>query len=239
MSKSFNVATLAILFTLLIPFENSQAQTIDPKFNPNLILSDEELMDVDSLSLQQIQTFLQNKNSYLANYSTVNAHGTVKTAAEIIYDASRNNFDCAGVELSASPTEAEKQLKCRKITTVSPKFLLVLLQKEASLIENPSPAQARLDWATGYGCPDNWTCNPYYKGFGKQVNSAFDSAFDNIEDLAPLKSEYFLFLQKGSTVKGRRFRIISIQRDDNFSELMKLGVKELEESGTGAQEGYE
>jgi len=50
--------------------------------------------------------------------------------------------------------------------------MLVLLQKEASLIENTSPAQARLDWATGYGCPDNWTCNPYYKGFGKQVNSA-------------------------------------------------------------------
>ncbi len=77
------------------------------------------------------------------------------------------------------------------------------------------------------------------KYFGKQVSGAFDSAFDNIEDLAPLKNEYFLFLQKGSTVKGRRFRIISIQRDDAFSELMKIGVKELEESGTGAQEGYE
>jgi len=193
MSKSFNVATLAILFTLLIPFENSQAQTIDPKFNPNLILSDEELMDVDSLSLQQIQTFLQNKNSYLANYSTVNAHGTVKTAAEIIYDASRNNFDCAGVELSASPTEAEKQLKCRKITTVSPKFLLVLLQKEASLIENPSPAQARLDWATGYGCPDNWTCNPYYKGFGKQVNSA------SLQFLAYVNEQYRYTYKAGQT----------------------------------------
>jgi len=77
------------------------------------------------------------------------------------------------------------------------------------------------------------------KYLGREVGKAFSSAFDGIEDLAPLKSEYFIFLQKGSTVKGRRFRIISIQRDDNFSELMKIGVKELEESGTGAQEGYE
>lgn len=163
------LAIIAFIF-LFIPL--ARAQEIDPQFNPNLIISDEEIMDYDSLSLSQIQSFLQNKNSYLANYSTTNAHGTVKSAAEIIYDAANNNYNCSGVALSDNPTETEKQLKCRKISTINPKFLLVLLQKESSLIEDPSPAQARLDWATGYGCPDNWACNPYYKGFGKQINSA-------------------------------------------------------------------
>lgn len=148
------------------------AQTIDPNFNPNRIIEDSDLMNYNAMNLAEIQRFLQNKNSYLANYTTLNAHGTTKSAAEIIYDASHNNFDCEGANLSDSPTEAEKQEKCRKITTVNPKFLLILLQKEASLIEDSNPPQARLDWATGYGCPDGWVCNPYYKGFGKQVNSA-------------------------------------------------------------------
>lgn len=160
-----------LLLSLFIVFP-VKAQVINPDFNPNLILSDAELLDYDSLNLKQIQSFLEKYNSYLASYKTVNAHGTLKSAAEIIYEASTNNYDCDNVILSDNPSEAEKQVKCRKITTVSPKFLLVLLQKEASLIEDASPSQGRLDWATGYGCPDNWTCNPYYKGFGKQVNSA-------------------------------------------------------------------
>jgi len=157
---------------LIMPIPALAQVEIDPQFNPNNIVSDDELLNYDSMNLQDIQNFLQSKNSYLATYSTVNAHGTVKSAAEIIYDASHNNYDCSDAILSDTPTEAEKQQKCKKITTVNPKFLLVLLQKEASLIEDTNPPQAHLDWATGYGCPDGWVCNPYYKGFGKQVNSA-------------------------------------------------------------------
>jgi len=170
MKKYFiSLTTISLIFILT---SIANAQEIDPQFNPNLIISDTEMLDYNSLSLTQIQNFLEKKNSFLANYKTNNAHGTLKSAAEIIYDAANNNYDCSGVTLSDNPTEAEKQLKCRQINTINPKFLLVLLQKESSLIEDNSPSQTRLDWATGYGCPDNWTCNPYYKGFGKQINSA-------------------------------------------------------------------
>ncbi len=177
MKKNTLILGLLIMVGALIFSQNiispAKAQTeLDPDFNPSLIISDTDLMDYSSMTLADIQTFLQNKNSYLANYITPNNNGVMKTAAEIIYDATNRNFDCEGVTLSDTPTEEEKRLKCRTITTVSPKFILVLLQKEASLIEDSNPAQSRLDWATGYGCPDNWACNPYYKGFGKQVNSA-------------------------------------------------------------------
>ena len=73
---------------------------------------------------------------------------------------------------------------------------------------------------------------------GRELSKAFDDSFDGVEDLYPLKSEYFLFLQRGSTVKGRRFRIVSIQRDEQSQEKMKIGAKEIEEAGTGAQEAY-
>jgi hypothetical protein len=160
------------LFLGLAPLTARAQVEIDPLFNPNLILNDADILNCDSMSLTEIQNFLKTKGSYLANYSTLNAHGTTKTAAEIIYDAARNNYDCADATLSDSPTELEKQQKCRRINTINPKFLLVLLQKEASLVEDGNPTADRLNWATGYGCPDGWVCNPYYKGFGKQVNSA-------------------------------------------------------------------
>jgi hypothetical protein len=166
------------LFLLIAPLPALAQIAIDPNFNPNKIISDDEFFDYNSMNTQDIQGFLQSKNSYLANYITTNAYGTTESAAEIIYDASNNNYDCYGVTLSASPTEMERQQKCKKITTVNPKVLLVLLQKEESLIEDPSPSQTHLDWATGYGIFDGMlTCNPFdkcykYKGFGKQVNSA-------------------------------------------------------------------
>lgn len=157
--------------TINLKTANAQLN-IDPNFNANNIISDAEMMDVYSMSLGDIQNFLQSQGSYLANYQTLNAYGETKTAAQIIYDAVRNNYDCAGANLSDNPTEAERQLKCRTITTVNPKFLLVLLQKEQSLIQNANPTQKALDEATGYGCPTGQSCNPYWKGFGKQVNSA-------------------------------------------------------------------
>ena len=134
------------------------------------------------MSLAEITEFLQDKGSYLATYITENAYGTKKSAAEIIYDAAVNNYDCDDVALSDEATEAERKIKCRPITTVSPKFLLVLLQKEMSLIEDSSPKQSQLDWATGYGCPDGVACNSRWQGFGKQVNSAalqFKDYLDN------------------------------------------------------------
>lgn len=145
-------------------------------FNPNYIVSDEELLDSKSMSPAQIQEFLKNKGGYIANYSTKNYYGETKTAAEIIYDAA-NNLDCSEAMLSANPTMAERQEKCKKVT-INPKFLIVLLQKEMSLIEHTAPTKNQLDWAVGYGCFDNVACNERWRGFGKQVNSAALQFYD-------------------------------------------------------------
>lgn len=151
----------------------SNAQTLGNSiYNPNRILEDNDILNSGAMNFGEIQDFLISRPGILKNYSTFNAYGELKTAAEIIYDAARNNYDCTGVTLSDKPTEAERALKCRRITTVNPQLLLVLLQKEASLIDDPTPSQGRLDAATGYGCPTGQGCNPYWKGFGKQVNSA-------------------------------------------------------------------
>lgn len=170
--KTALIATLAAFLFLAAASESRAQVIIDPEFNPNRILEDAQLLEYNSMSLNEIQDFLRSKGSYLANYTTLSSYGEMKSAAEIIYDAAYRNYDCSGIKLSDEPTLSERMSKCQLITTVSPKFLLVLLQKESSLVEDANPSQGRLDWATGYGCPDNWACNPYFKGFGKQVNSA-------------------------------------------------------------------
>ena len=163
---------LLLLFScILLVFLYAKTVAQAKGFDPNNIISDLEIMDYTSLDLADIQKFLENKHSYLASYVCLDAYGINRKAAEIIYNAAVKNYDCGGAILSDSPTAEEKILKCKKIT-INPKFLLVLLQKEQSLIEEASPSQKNLDWAAGYGCPDSGGCNARWQGFGKQVNSA-------------------------------------------------------------------
>lgn len=177
-TKHLNTISIAFFGLAIFLFpEASKAQlTIDPNFNPSRIIEDSDYLNSNSMSLADIQTFLTNKGSFLANYSTANAYGETKSAAEIIYDASNNNYDCSEAlkndTLSDNPTKAEKEQKCRHISTVNPKLLLVTLQKESSLIEGQNPSSGRLNAAMGYACPDSGGCSPYYAGFGKQVNGA-------------------------------------------------------------------
>jgi hypothetical protein len=116
-------------------------------FDPNYIISDAEILDESSMSLQDIQNLLMAQGSFLANYMVTDPDGKTMGAAQAIYDRATNNH-------------------------ISPKFLIVLLQKEEGLIENPSPSQGNLDWAAGYGCPDSGGCNERWRGFWKQINSA-------------------------------------------------------------------
>lgn len=162
-----------LIFCLILAISYSKLARADSAaFNPNYLLADHELLDYSAMSVQDIQAFLESKNSWLAAYRTFDANGAEKSAAEIIYNAAIDNFNCDNVTLSAHPSYGEKKFKCLPQKTINPKFLLVLLQKEQALIENTNPEQSRLNWATGYGCPDSGGCNTRWKGFGKQVNSA-------------------------------------------------------------------
>lgn len=151
------------------------------EFDPNFIISDEEYLDNTTMTLAQIQQFLDSKGGYLAKYRCPNAKGIVKSAAEIIYDAAVNNYDCDGVAGGSTLTDEQKQSQCKKVT-INPKLLLVLLQKEMSLITDTSPTPRQLDWAVGYGCPDNQACNTRWQGFGKQINSAALQFFDYMQN---------------------------------------------------------
>lgn len=118
-------------------------------FDPNYILSDEELQDANSMDLNQIQAFLE--RGALGELRLEDHTGKVRDVADIIWRTAQAH-------------------------DINPKFLLVLLQKEQSLIEDEDPTQKQLDWAAGYAvCDDCSMSDPAlarWRGFGKQVNSA-------------------------------------------------------------------
>ena len=120
-------------------------------FNPNFLISDAEMQDVNTMNISDIQAFLREQPGTLSSLITEDLHGVRRSAADIIYNASKEHG-------------------------INPKYLLVKLQKEQSLVTDPNPTQKKLDGATGYGITDGcgWDCDTYKenKGFGKQVDSA-------------------------------------------------------------------
>ncbi|OGH88589.1 MAG: hypothetical protein A3J93_00610 [Candidatus Magasanikbacteria bacterium RIFOXYC2_FULL_42_28] len=120
-------------------------------FDPNLIISDSQLQDFSSWGISDVQNFLDARGSYLRNYTTATASGAVKSAAEIIYDSARTY-------------------------QINPKYILVTLQKEQSLVTDDSPTQKQLDWATGYAVCDSCSMDDpkiqSKKGFANQVENA-------------------------------------------------------------------
>lgn len=148
--KIIAIISIITLLSNLVSFVFIQAQNLpaalyedDPAYNPNVIISDSELSNFSSMNAWNIQQFLLSKGGALAQYIDPQ---TGQKASEVI---------------------AQTALMYQ----INPKFLLALLQKEQSLVEDPSPSQKQYDWATGYSCY-NSQCAEQYRGFYAQINAA-------------------------------------------------------------------
>ena len=121
-------------------------------FDPRLVISDDNMRATYSMSAADIQAFLDSRPGMLKTYNTPShalvlfgPMGPVKSAAQIIFEAAQ-------------------------AANINPRVLLVMLQKEQSLIERaPAKGQYTLDWAVGMGCPDTGSRKVQYQGFGNQI----------------------------------------------------------------------
>jgi hypothetical protein len=122
----------------------SPAQAAGATFDPDMVVSDRSFRAVGSMSQAQVQGFLAAQTGILKTYKAPDVNGVVKPASQIIWEAAQA-FD------------------------VSPKVVLVTLQKEQGLLTGTTPKATALDWAMGCGVPDSGVLNTAYKGFGKQL----------------------------------------------------------------------
>lgn len=68
---------------------------------------------------------------------------------------------------------------------------------------------------------------------GAEFDTGFSSGFKIDNDIHTLKTDYFIFLEKTNSVKGRRFKIKGFQEDEKSQEYVIIYADEIREEGTG------
>jgi hypothetical protein len=79
---------------------------------------------------------------------------------------------CAAMGGMADETAASIIARVGIACAISQRVLIVLLEKEQSLVTDASPTQRQYDRATGFACPDTAPCDPAFGGFFYQVYNA-------------------------------------------------------------------
>ena len=135
--RALALIALTVAFSLL-----AAPPAFAADFDPELIISNANMRDADSMSRDEIQDFLATQTGPLASLVTTDHTGVKKRASTIIWQA------------------------CQE-WRISPKVMLAMLQKEQSLLTRTWLAKNTLSRAVGAGCPNGYTNR--YPGFGKQV----------------------------------------------------------------------
>lgn len=147
---------------------NTITQTTLGKFDPGNLISDEVFFTGSALSAGQIQTFLSSKvTKCAATDGPACLRSYRQTTPNRPADAYCKAYGGVRNELASTIIG-----KVSKACGVSAKVLLVLLQKEQSLVTSTAPTERQYRSATGFACPDSAPCDEQYYGFFNQVYSA-------------------------------------------------------------------
>jgi hypothetical protein len=149
---------IGLLFTPASLFSHGIHKTpISDHYN-NQMISDAEFRAKNTMTEEQIQAFLVNRGSALANY-TIPTDGSVSTTIGWYYTVEGAGWSAAKVIYWSA-----------QWYDINPQVLLATLQKESSLVT--SGTLTNLTYAMGYACPETASCNPFYAGFARQMDGA-------------------------------------------------------------------
>jgi len=140
------------------------AHTKLPAFDAGDIISDDAFFDPNAMTEAGIQAWLLAMPCTPTDQSPCLAFFHQKTATRPA------NANCLAYRGASDETAAQIVYKVAQSCGISPRVLLVLVQKEQSLVTRPSAYGYQR--ATGYACPDTAACNAKYFGFFNQLYSA-------------------------------------------------------------------
>jgi LysM repeat protein len=164
-------------------------------FDPGNLISDAEFFRSASMSVQEIQSFLEQRNP-----SCREGFVCMKDYTETTFSRDQTVL-CNAYEGAENETAAQILHKVSAACGVSVEALLVLIQKEQSLITLSAPSTIRFERATGYACPDTAPCDSQFFGFYNQVYNAARQ-FKRYSN-PPGTSRFFTWFPVGQTVQVR------------------------------------
>lgn len=151
-------------------------------FKAGEIMDDTVMTNAKSVSVSQIQTFLNSKvptcdtnGQQLSEYGgpDLNNDGKVQRWEWGKANYNQTKFICLKNWKNSSGTSAA-QIIYNKAQgySINPQVLIVLLQKEQGLVTDTWPLNIQYRTATGYGCPDTAPCDSQYYGLENQLDWA-------------------------------------------------------------------
>lgn len=182
---------LVIIFSLIAPatFAAKNAEALSgSQFDAGRIIDDSVFFDRSAMSPQEIQNFLNAKlpscdtngtqaygnttrKAYAASKGVSTPFTCLKNYVQTIPYVASNEY-CSGSISGGTKSSANIIYDVAQACGINPKVLLVLLQKEQSLITDDWPWPIQYRSATGYGCPDTAPCDAEYYGFFNQAYQA-------------------------------------------------------------------
>ena len=155
--------------------EPAQALTYDPaRFDPGNIISDSNFYDGGSMTTSEIATFLNGK---IATTAAKNSCASVintstpclKDYRDDIRARSADANGCKAISAKKDQSAAAIIATVAQACGISPKVIIVTLQKEQGLVQSVKPTKWGYDHAMGWGCPDTAACETKYNGLFNQV----------------------------------------------------------------------
>ncbi|GAA1446694.1 cell wall-binding repeat-containing protein [Leifsonia poae] len=151
--------------TIAAPAERADA-AVASAFTPGYLISDDNFYNGNAIDVPTIQTFLNAEvPTCRSGYTCLKSY----TQATVSRPADAMCAAYAGASLESAATIV---YKVGRACGISQKALIVLLEKEQSLVTDSWPTSGQYRKATGYGCPDTSACDARYYGFYNQVYMA-------------------------------------------------------------------
>lgn len=176
---------VTLSFCIAVP---SRSEALDgTTFNPENIISDGVFFNGQAMTALQIQEFLNSQVPHcLINDGTPQGHlsgepyyGTIVASTclkDFHYDTPSLPSQAGLCEsYTGQPNQSAAQIifDIGRICNISQKAILLILQKEQSLVTDDWPTVRQYDFATGFNCYDNGQpCQSGSAGFFQQVWSA-------------------------------------------------------------------
>jgi hypothetical protein len=165
----FLVAAMSVVGFVSSGVENSPAQAANASwFNPGQIISDNAFYNSRNMSVAEIQRFLDEKVAECkADASRPGCLKNYRLSTPAVAGATGR---CSSVPAKRNITAAEVIYDVAIACGISPKVLIVKLQKEQGLVTSTNPSPRAYEFALGMDCPDTPSgCSAASAGFFWQL----------------------------------------------------------------------
>ena len=170
-SVAFVAVVLLATFGLTEIDGNDSAEAANAsRFDPGLIISDSVFYDFGTMTVAEIQRFLNSKVS-----TCKAAAGDPPCLKDYVGDTPAKPADegrCDAMEAKTKQTAAQIIYDVAHACGINPRALIVILQKEQGLVQAAKPTAYMYKAAMGYGCPDSdpSICGKVWTGLFNQLH---------------------------------------------------------------------